>query len=77
MTPFTILVIAVTDMFLYYSLLSFSNMTELRAITRYRTVLTVCAYRMLLQLQSWTIQYAVTYSVQYYMYAHEQKLFNS
>ena len=65
MTHFTILVIAVTDVFLY-SLFSFSNMTELHALIRYRTVPNVCAYRMLLQLQSWTIVCAVTYSVHYY-----------
>lgn len=64
MTTFTILVTAITNVFLY-GLLSFRNVTELCAITviRYRTALPVYAYRTMVQLKCLTIVRAMTYSV--------------
>lgn len=64
MTTFTILVTAITNVFLY-GLLSFTNVTKLPAITviRYRTALSVYAYRTMVQLKCLTIVGAMTYSV--------------
>jgi hypothetical protein len=64
MATFTRLVTTITNVFLY-GLLSFRNVTELCVIMviRYRTALSVYAYRTMVQLKYLTTVWAMTYSV--------------